>query len=72
MNQKPRIVIINGLEFDMNDLSPEQQEAANHILDLERKLTSATFNVRQMVRGHTAFVNDFMDMLQQTPGSSVG
>jgi hypothetical protein len=34
-------VVIDGVEYDFESLSPEQQLLANHIADLDRKLSSA-------------------------------
>jgi len=52
-------VVIDGVEYDFESLSPEQQLLANHILDLERKLSSARFNVDQMMVGRNAFAQLF-------------
>jgi len=52
-------VVIDGVEYDFESLSPEQQLLANHIADLDRKLSSARFNVDQMMVGRNAFVQLF-------------
>ena len=54
-----KIVTIDGIEYVYENLTPEQQVLANHILDLERKLSSARFNVDQMHVGRNAFVQIF-------------
>lgn len=48
-------VIIDNVEYNMEQLTPEQQLLANHLVDLDRKLSSARFNVDQMVVGRNAF-----------------
>ena len=54
-----KIVTIDGIEYVYENLTPEQQVLANHILDLDRKLSSARFNVDQMHVGRNAFVQIF-------------
>ena len=54
-----KVITIDGIEYVYEDLTPEQQVLANHILDLERKLNSARFNVDQMHVGRNAFVQIF-------------
>ena len=54
-----KIITIDGIEYVYQNLTPEQQVLANHILDLERKLSSARFNVDQMHVGRNAFVQIF-------------
>jgi hypothetical protein len=54
-----KIITIDGIEYVYENLTPEQQVLANHILDLERKLSSARFNVDQMHVGRNAFVQIF-------------
>tara|TARA_B110000503_G_scaffold5316_1_gene7127 strand:+ start:1084 stop:1275 length:192 start_codon:yes stop_codon:yes gene_type:complete len=52
-------VTIDGVEYDVDELSPEQKVLASHIADLTRKLSSATFNVDQMQVGRNAFLRIF-------------
>ena len=52
-------IVIDGVEYDFENLSPEQQLLANHIADLDRKLSSAKFNVDQMMVGRNAFAQLF-------------
>lgn len=54
-----KIITIDGIEYVYENLTPEQQVLANHVLDLERKLSSARFNVDQMHVGRNAFVQIF-------------
>ena len=55
-NEKTPIVI-NDKEYLIEDLTQEQQTMVNHISDLDRKLSSARFNVDQLSVGREAFVN---------------
>ena len=55
-------VNIDGKEYKVADLSPEQVDMVNHVADLDNKLRSASFNVVQMQGGR----NYFMDMLNES------
>lgn len=48
-------VTIDGVEYQFEDMTPEQQTLLNHVADLDRKLTSAKFNVDQLQVGRDAF-----------------
>jgi hypothetical protein len=50
-------IIIDDVEYQYEDMTPEQQTIINHIADLDRKLLSAKFNVDQLEVGKSAFVN---------------
>jgi hypothetical protein len=46
---------IDGVEYQFEDMSKEQQTLVNHVADLDRKLDSARFNVDQLQVGRNAF-----------------
>ena len=46
---------IDGVEYQFEDLTQEQQVLVNHVADLDRKLASARFNVDQLQVGRDAF-----------------
>ena len=50
-------IVINDKEYLIEDLTQEQQAMVNHVADLDRKLSSARFNVDQLSVGREAFVN---------------
>ena len=50
-------IIINDKEYLVEDLTQEQQVMVNHVSDLDRKLSSARFNLDQLGVGREAFVN---------------
>ena len=50
-------IVINDKEYLVEDLTQEQQAMVNHVSDLDRKLSSARFNVDQLSVGREAFVN---------------
>jgi hypothetical protein len=49
-------VTINDVEYQYEDLSPEQQALFNHCIDLDRKISSAAFNLDQLNVGKNAFI----------------
>jgi len=53
-NQKTPITI-DGVEYQFEDMTQEQQVLVNHVADLDRKLGSARFNVDQLQVGRDAF-----------------
>ena len=53
-NQKTPISI-DGVEYQFEDMTQEQQTLLNHVADLDRKLVSARFNVDQLQVGRDAF-----------------
>ena len=56
-------IIIDDVEYQYEDMSQEQQVIINHIADLDRKLSSARFNVDQLEVGKSAFVKMLTDSL---------
>jgi hypothetical protein len=54
-----KTTVIDGTEYDLEQLTPEQRLLVNHIADLDRKLGSAKFNVDQMTVGRNAFAQLF-------------
>ena len=57
--QKEQTITINDTEHKVSDLTEQQVVVVNHIQDLDRKLSSAQFNLDQLNVGR----NSFMDML---------
>jgi hypothetical protein len=56
-------IIIDDVEYQYEDMTEEQQLYVNHIADLDRKLSSARFNVDQLEVGKSAFVKMLTDSL---------
>jgi hypothetical protein len=50
-------VTIDGVEYQYEDLTQEQQMMVNHLLDLDRKISSSQFNLDQLAVGKQAFMN---------------
>ena len=53
--KKTTPVTIDDVEYQFEDMTPEQQTLLNHVADLDRKLASAKFNVDQLNVGREAF-----------------
>jgi hypothetical protein len=49
-------ITINEVEYNYEDLTPEQQTLFNHCVDLDRKIGSAQFNLDQLNVGKNAFI----------------
>ena len=54
--KKPNPVTINEKEYDFNNLTQEQQTLFSHCVDLDRKISSAQFNLDQLAIGKQAFI----------------
>jgi len=55
---------IDGIEYQFEDLTQDQQTLVNHVADLDRKLASARFNVDQLQVGRDAFFKLLKDNLE--------
>ena len=56
-------VTIEGVEYQFEDLTQEQQVLFNHCIDLDRKISSAAFNLDQLNVGKQAFFNFLKESL---------
>jgi hypothetical protein len=52
-----KTISVNDKTYNIDDLTEQQTTMVNHIADLERKLSTARFNVDQMAVNHQAFVD---------------
>lgn len=59
-----KTITVNGVEHNVDDLNEQQLAMVNHIADLDRKLSSARFNVDQLAFGREAFVTALADSLE--------
>jgi hypothetical protein len=55
--KKTQIITINGTDYTEDQLTDEQKIIISHIADLDRKISSAKFNLDQLSVGREAFVN---------------
>jgi len=58
---------IDGVEYQFEDMTQEQQTLVNHVADLDRKLASARFNVDQLQVGREAFFSLLKTELEKKP-----
>ena len=58
-------ITVNDKDYFIEDMTDEQVTCINHIKDLNRKLSSARFNVDQLSVGRDAFVNMLAASLEQ-------
>ena len=66
-NEKKTPVSIDGVEYKLEDMTPQQQLLLNHVADLDRKLDSARFNVDQLQVGRDAFFKLLKEALEAKP-----
>jgi len=59
-----KTITVNDVEYNMDDLTDQQKVMVNHIADLDRKLSSARFNVDQLQVGREAFINLLTNSLE--------
>ena len=57
--EQGQVVVINGEEHNVADLSQEQVTLLNHVADLENKIRQISFNFEQAQGGR----NHFMSLL---------
>jgi hypothetical protein len=67
MENKKTPITINDIEYQFEDMTQEQQMLVNHVADLDRKLSSARFNVDQLQVGRNAFMGLLTEALAAKP-----
>lgn len=65
-NEKTPITI-NEKEYFIEDLTDEQKVLFNHVADLDRKISNATFNMDQLRIGRDAFANMLVASVEAEP-----
>jgi hypothetical protein len=59
------VVSIDGKEYKVSDMTDQQKALLDHVMDLERKVGSARFNVDQLQVGRDAFFNMLKESLEK-------
>jgi hypothetical protein len=67
MENKKTPITIDDVEYQFEDMTQEQQTLVNHVADLDRKLSSARFNVDQLQVGRNAFMGLLTEALAAKP-----
>lgn len=68
--KKTTPISIDGVEYQFEDMTEQQQVLVNHVADLDRKLASAKFNVDQLQVGREAFFKMLKDSLYTSPAEN--
>lgn len=67
-NEKKTPISIDGVEYNFEDLTAEQQTLFNHCIDLDRKISSTAFNLDQLQVGKQAFIDRLKASLEKKEG----
>jgi hypothetical protein len=60
-------ITIDNVDYNFEDLTQEQQMLFNHCIDLDRKISSAQFNLDQLSVGKQAFMDLLKKSLEVVP-----
>jgi hypothetical protein len=60
-------ITIDNKEYVLEDMTQEQQTLVNHVADLDRKISSTTFNLDQLKVGQQAFIQLLKESLEKQP-----
>ena len=60
VEKKTKTITINDKEYSEDDLTDEQKNLVNHLIDLDRKIGSTQFNLDQLNVGR----GKFLEMLE--------
>ena len=59
-----KTITVNEVEYNLDDFTAQQSALLNHINDLDRKLSSAQFNLDQLNVGRQKFVELLAESLE--------
>jgi len=59
-------IVIDDTEYNFDEMTDRQKLLVNHLLDLERKISSAQFNLDQLAVGKDAFMQMLKKELEAT------
>jgi hypothetical protein len=67
-------VTIDGKEYKVSEMTDQQKALLDHVMDLERKVASARFNLDQLSVGRDSFFNLLKTALEapNPPAEGVG
>jgi len=68
-NTNPQIMI-DGVEYDIAKMTDQQKALLDHVVDLERKVGSARFNLDQLQVGRDSFFNMLKQALAEQPAEA--
>jgi len=56
VEKQTKTITIKDKEYTEDDLTDEQKNLVNHVIDLDRKIGSTTFNLDQLKVGRSKFI----------------
>ena len=65
--KQTQTIMIDEVEYNVDDFTDEQRVFISHIMDLDRKIGSTKFNLDQLNVGRGAFMNALKDTLTPDP-----
>ena len=65
--KQTKSITINDKEYTEDQLNDQQKVMVNHVLDLDRKISSTQFNLDQLQVGKQAFVEMLTMTLEEPP-----
>ena len=68
-NTNPQIMI-DGIEYAVDKMTDQQKALLDHVVDLERKVSSARFNLDQLQVGRDSFFNLLKQSLVEQPAEA--
>lgn len=64
-DNKSQVIEIDGVEYEYDSMSKEQQTLVQHVVDLDRKLSNMQFQIDQIRVGKDAFLQLLKQSLAQ-------
>jgi len=61
---KPQMITIDEVEYDVADFTEQQVILTNHCIDLDRKIANMNFQLQQLQVGKDAFLKMLKDSLK--------
>ena len=65
--KQTQTIMIDEVEYNVDDFTDEQRVFISHIMDLDRKINSTQFNLDQLNVGRGAFMNALKETLKPDP-----
>ena len=69
--KESQVVVINDVEYKVDDLTEQQVMLVNHVADLDRKLAQSQFNIDQLQGGREHFMKNLEVELKDVEGVAV-
>lgn len=70
MSDESKSVNINGKDYAEDQLTDEQKGMINHVVDLERKIQQAQFNIDQLQVARSSFMSMLESSLETEESES--